>query len=891
MYLNISKTIIEIKIMRRLKSAYELSLERAIKPKNERIHEASESFEFVTDFEYPEEKKITTEDEVIMRDSETIPFSEKPIEVHWEGNVLDYGGFGRVNRTCVFGLSNRHVAVKVGIQQYHENVNKATGNMLREMSKTPISDKAPKVFGASMPMDMGHSGKKILFTMIETGQSIHKDYSEKLNLFDEIWVPTENGKALLRNNSVYPPIYVIPLGVHADRYNPNIAPLKLNTRLNDFRFISVFKWSYRKGPDLLLKAYLEEFSAKDNVSLLLVTRALNVPEEVGFKVIKEDFDAVKASINKPEEELPHIALYPELVPERKMPSLYKSCDAFILLSRGEGFGLPYCFLKDTPIKTDYGHKCIQDIKIGEMVLTCKGRYRQVTETHKNKVCSEISHIETMLGGNLDVTSNHAFQAIKKPDKRDYKGRGKSLSKYLSSCKLEWTRAQDLSVGDYLVYPIRKEWGNIKHVIDVLDYTDSSNVIEYKKNRIYNRFSNGSISNEDISKKAGVSKRQVEHFKQDGKVGKEAKLRIESALSKISIESQKSCINRHIPLDVNLAKLLGYYCAEGNLLSNESGIELHFHLNEIKYHKDVCRLIKKCVGINAVVTHKKYKNVTNIRVCNSMLASVFKHLCGNHAINKKIPKLVLESSQEVIQSFLNGYINGDGHSSYDANILSISTASKEMAIEYQSLMMDHGEACSFQKDKRGIYNCTVSGSPTVDFVEKDIRHKSDNVRWCVWKDKKNIYIPITKIHKEEKSEIVYNIDVEDDHSYIAGIVVAHNCEASACGLPVIGTNCTGQMDFLNTENSFLVDPQEYAISSLGSVGTYSKMAKMSHFYEDQYFPVFGGESIGQAKRHMRYIYENKALAQEKNEKLRKDIIKKYNWEDTITKIYNRIAESQ
>ena len=445
--------------MRRLKSAYELSLERAIKPSKEKVQAAAESFEFVTDFEYPEEETPITEDEVIMQDPETISFSEKPLEVHWEGNVLDYGGFGRVNRTCIFGLSNRHVSVKVGIQKYHENVNKATSDMLKEMSRTPISDKAPKVFGASMPMDMSHGGKKILFTMIETGRTIHKDYAEKLNLFDEIWVPTENGKALLKNNNVHPPIYVIPLGVHPDRYNPNIPSLKLNTRLNDFRFISVFKWSYRKGPDLLLRAYLEEFSAKDNVSLLLVTRALNVPEEVGFKVIKEDFDAVKDSINKPEDELPHVALYPELVSERKMPSLYKACDAFVLLSRGEGFGLPYC------------------------------------------------------------------------------------------------------------------------------------------------------------------------------------------------------------------------------------------------------------------------------------------------------------------------------------------------------------------------------------------------------------------------------------------------EASSCGLPVIGTHCTGQMDFLTSENSFLVDPEEYAISSLNSVGTFSKMAKMSHFYEDQYFPVFGEVAIGQARKHMRYIYENKEKAQEKNEKLRKEIIQKYNWEDSITKIYNRILESQ
>jgi glycosyltransferase involved in cell wall biosynthesis len=277
-----------------------------------------------------------------MQDAETIHFGGDPIQVHWDGNFLDYGGFARMNRSFVIGLSNRNVMVKPHMQSYIHNINEATFELFKNLEKTPVSDKAPKVFGVSMPMDMSHSGKKIIFTMMETSHSVHKDYAEKLNMFDEVWVPTAESERVLRNGGVMAPIYQIPLGVDATRYHPDTKPLNFGKGLKDFRFISVFKWSYRKGPDLLLKAYMEEFSADDNVSLIMVTRALNVPDEVGNKLIMDDFEAVKSSVGKSEEELPHVAVYQEPVSERKMPAMYAACNAFVLLSRGEGFGLPYC---------------------------------------------------------------------------------------------------------------------------------------------------------------------------------------------------------------------------------------------------------------------------------------------------------------------------------------------------------------------------------------------------------------------------------------------------------------------------------------------------------------------------------------------------------------------
>jgi hypothetical protein len=168
------------------------------------------------------------------------------------------------------------------------------------------------------------------------------------------------------------------------------------------------------------------------------------------------------------------------------------------------------------------------------------------------------------------------------------------------------------------------------------------------------------------------------------------------LEKHDVGIQKSYINRHIEVNEDFAKLLGYYCAEGNPLGKNSGIELSFHSKEVDYHSEVVYLIKECFGASAQVTQRHSKHVTTVRACNCLLSQLFVSLVGRGSHNKIIPEIILRSSKSVIQAFLNGYINGDGHSNED--IVSITTASESLAREFQSLLLDQGEVCSFNQDK-------------------------------------------------------------------------------------------------------------------------------------------------------------------------------------------------
>ena len=105
---------------------------------------------------------------------------------------------------------------------------------------------------------------------------------------NEIWVPTENHKIIFTQllNSFgmpHPRIAVVEEAVDTDLFDPDLYinnfPIHINENLDcnkkknqdtlavPFVFLSIFKWEYRKGWDVLLEAYWSAFRTEDPVVL------------------------------------------------------------------------------------------------------------------------------------------------------------------------------------------------------------------------------------------------------------------------------------------------------------------------------------------------------------------------------------------------------------------------------------------------------------------------------------------------------------------------------------------------------------------------------------------------------------------------------------------------
>lgn len=104
-------------------------------------------------------------------------------------------------------------------------------------------------------------------------------------------------------------------------------PLKTKKKIKFLHISSAFP---RKGVDLLLKGYFEEFSVSDDVCLVIKTFPNphnTVPEQL--KQLRKQYP-----------DGPEVELINEDLLAEKLYGLYKSADCYVQMARGEGFGLP-----------------------------------------------------------------------------------------------------------------------------------------------------------------------------------------------------------------------------------------------------------------------------------------------------------------------------------------------------------------------------------------------------------------------------------------------------------------------------------------------------------------------------------------------------------------------
>jgi glycosyltransferase involved in cell wall biosynthesis len=184
------------------------------------------------------------------------------------------------------------------------------------------------VYGQGDVFRQNRGRYKIGFTMLEVN-GFPKEWVAQANRMDEVWVPSEFNRRGFLDCGLRRPVHLVPLGVDVRYFHPGVAAYP--NPAGEFVFLALFEWGERKEPGLLLRAFNDEFSADEPVRLLckVINRdpGLRVKEEIRRLELKPAGGKVSYLFNL---EFPHYQL----------GALYRSADAFVSVSRGEGWNMP-----------------------------------------------------------------------------------------------------------------------------------------------------------------------------------------------------------------------------------------------------------------------------------------------------------------------------------------------------------------------------------------------------------------------------------------------------------------------------------------------------------------------------------------------------------------------
>jgi glycosyltransferase involved in cell wall biosynthesis len=256
--------------------------------------------------------------------------------VFWEGPIFDGGGYANMNRQYVFNLDRLGVCVKPSLISTLMDVEEGVKDKLMALSRNMIPLQSPKVYATNVPGK--HCGRVIAYTMMETENKIHPTLVHRLIGADEIWVPCEWNRQVFAASGVKSSMRVMPLGVDSETYAPRDRSVLFAGGTKGFVFLSVFNWNWRKGPDVMIKAYSRAFTSRDDVSMVMVSRFVG-QKSMSAKIFEDINNYVRGEKNK---DKPHLVLVDDVIPTFMMPLIYNSASACLQISRGEGFGLPAC---------------------------------------------------------------------------------------------------------------------------------------------------------------------------------------------------------------------------------------------------------------------------------------------------------------------------------------------------------------------------------------------------------------------------------------------------------------------------------------------------------------------------------------------------------------------
>lgn len=416
-----------------------------------------------------------------------------------------------------------------------------------------------------------------------------------------------------------------------------------------------------------------------------------------------------------------------------------------------------CFPAGTKIMTDKGLVNIEELNIDDKVLSHKGVFNKIEKVitnPNNEYLVAIKHYGHK--DELISTPNHPVLVYTQRDVEsliDTDGADVENG-------FVWLEAQDVQEGDYVVFASLDE----EH--EQITYDLLSNFSDKEKMVV----NNGLIRKVNIDRDS----RKINEFSKGF-----------------------TPVNRYVKEDYNLGLVLGWYISEGyvskkvrNGNAKINGVHFTLGTHEVAFIEEVKETIYKIFGINAIAKASKYDGSTKISVNSGIVGEFFMSLAGTGFNKKKLSYDVLTANRDFQLGLIHGTFRGDGHSTNGACLLDL--VNPELINTYQIILTRLGYTTRVRNYLNNKGNLTgqliIPGLPgnneeLIYSIGKNLDNYSGlkgtgknlkNSDFYKIVNGKFVYQVNNVRITNEKPDTVYNLEVEDSHTYTVNSAIVHNC---------------------------------------------------------------------------------------------------------------------
>lgn len=431
-----------------------------------------------------------------------------------------------------------------------------------------------------------------------------------------------------------------------------------------------------------------------------------------------------------------------------------------------------CFPAGTKVfTTNVGAINIEDVEIGDEVVTHMGRKRKVVQLHKNPILDRrVFEIKCYMTPEFRVTDNHKVWSI-------------SEEQLKWGDKPKWNAIEYLRMGDYIAIP--KYEGSIKEsIIDVNMFQQFVNPIPDQDYSYRNK-----IVNEN-----GVD---VEY------TIRTICYKVDSQGIVRHIEKDNKPLKRYIKVDVNFAKFLGIWYGDGHIatykkwnddqwITRTNGIGVTAHSDNKELIDFVEKFSNEYFGVPIGKSKAKNQNCVKISIHCPHLGEIFENLFGKYFDGKIMWEQICDWHIDLLEPFLIGLISTDGCVSKGGNV-TLTMSNPNLTEQLYHICRRAGILASLHKIN--MTKLSTCHAYTLHFSQDNpLIKKIKPLMYKTYTDgrlqnvkTKPVYNPYKVIDDQIfvrimnknpvnnfEDKFVYTLGVEEDHSYSIAGIVAQNC---------------------------------------------------------------------------------------------------------------------